>query len=84
MLMVLPQVVFGGAGIIGFGWTSADTARYGWFWPDFFFGMVVVGMVCGAVGSALYIVDAHREFFFLLCFFFRAERGNAGFYHALY
>jgi hypothetical protein len=89
MVMVVPQVVFGGAGIIGFGWTSADTARYGWFWPDFFFGMVVIGMVCGAVGSALYIVDAHREFFSLFSFFVslgrvgalkkkKRERGYAG------
>lgn len=61
MVLVLPQVVFGGAGIFGFGWTSDDAQRYGWFWPDFFFALVVMGMVCGAVGSALYIVDAHRE-----------------------
>jgi hypothetical protein len=35
--------------------------KYGWFWPDFFFALVVMGMVLGAVASALYIVDAHRE-----------------------
>ncbi|KAF2845091.1 MFS transporter-like protein [Plenodomus tracheiphilus IPT5] len=61
MVLVIPQVVLGGAGIIGFGWTSDDAVRYGWFWPDFFFALVVMGMVCGAVGSALYIVDAHRD-----------------------
>ncbi len=27
----------------------------------FFFALVVMGMVCGAVASALYIVDAHRK-----------------------
>jgi len=64
MVLVIPQVVFGGAGLIGFGWTSADAERYRWFWPDFFFALVVMGMVCGAVGSALYIVDAHRTCFF--------------------
>lgn len=61
MLLVVPQVLFGCAGIFGFGWTSGDAERYGWFWPDFFFALVVMGMVCGAVGSALYIVDAHRK-----------------------
>lgn len=61
MVLVIPQMVFGGAGIIGFGWTSADSERYRWIWPDFFFALVVIGMVCGAVGSALYIVDAHRS-----------------------
>jgi hypothetical protein len=60
LVLVIPQLIFGGAGIIGFGWTSDDAARYGWFWPDFWFGCTVVGMVCGAVGSALYVVDAHR------------------------
>jgi hypothetical protein len=64
LVLVIPQLIFGGAGIIGFGWTSGEAERYGWFWPDFFFGMVVVGMVCGAVGSALYLVDAHRKFHF--------------------
>jgi MFS family permease len=61
MILVIPQAVFGTAGIIGFGFTSSDAARYGWFWPDFFFALVVMGMVCGAVASALYIVDAHRD-----------------------
>ena len=61
MVLVVPQLILGCAGIYGFGWTSADTATYGWFWPDFFFALVVMGMVCGAVASALYIVDAHRK-----------------------
>ncbi|KAH6872381.1 major facilitator superfamily domain-containing protein [Alternaria rosae] len=60
MVLVIPQMILGCAGIYGFGWTSADAATYGWFWPDFFFALVVMGMVCGAVASALYIVDAHR------------------------
>jgi MFS family permease len=62
LFLVLPQLVLGGAGLYGFGWTASDTTRYGWFWPDFFFALVVMGMVCGAVSSALYIVDAHREY----------------------
>ncbi|KAL2351669.1 MFS transporter-like protein [Cryomyces antarcticus] len=61
LVLVLPQLLFGCAGLYGFGITSANTARYGWFWPDFFFALEVMGMVLGAVASALYIVDAHRD-----------------------
>lgn len=32
MVLVLPQMILGGAGLYGFGWTSADARRYGWFW----------------------------------------------------
>ena len=61
MLLVIPQLVFGCAGLYGFGITSANVYKYGWFWPDFFFALEVMGMVIGAVASALYIVDAHRK-----------------------
>ena len=61
IVLVVAQLVFGCAGLYGFGITGNDVARYGWFWPDFFFGLVVMGMVLGAVASALYIVDAHRK-----------------------
>lgn len=61
MILVIPQLIFGCAGLYGFGITSADPGRYGWFWPDFFFALEVMGMVLGAVASALYIVDAHRD-----------------------
>lgn len=61
MILVIPQLIFGAAGLYGFGWTSEHTVRYGWFWPDFFFALEVCGMVIGAVASALYIVDAHKE-----------------------
>ncbi|KAF2209911.1 hypothetical protein CERZMDRAFT_60980 [Cercospora zeae-maydis SCOH1-5] len=61
MLLVIPQLVFGCAGLYGFGITGNNTWKYGWFWPDFFFGMEVAGMIMGAVASALYIVDSHRE-----------------------
>jgi hypothetical protein len=61
LILVIPQLVFGCAGLYGFGITAENTGRYGWFWPDFFFALVVMGMVLGAVASALYIVDAHRE-----------------------
>lgn len=61
LLLVIPQLIFGCAGLYGFGITSNNTTRYGWFWPDFFFALEVMGMVLGAVASALYIVDAHRK-----------------------
>ena len=61
MFLVVPQLILGCAGLYGFGWTAADRIKYGWFWPDFFFALEVMGMVCGAVSSALYIVDAHRK-----------------------
>lgn len=61
MVLVLPQLIFGAAGLYGFGWTGDHTSRYGWFWPDFFFALEVIGMVIGAVASALYLVDAHRN-----------------------
>lgn len=57
ILLVIPQLIFGCAGLYGFGVTSSE-ARH-WFWPDFFFALEVMGMVIGAVASALYIVDAH-------------------------
>ncbi|PVH95713.1 MFS general substrate transporter [Periconia macrospinosa] len=61
LVLVIPQLILGGAGLYGFGWMSADVARYGWVWVDFWFGCEVAGMVCGAVASALYVVDAHRD-----------------------
>lgn len=61
LVLIIPQLIFGGAGLIGFGFTANDAMKYGWFWPDFFFALTVLGMVCGAVGAALYIVDAHRD-----------------------
>lgn len=67
ILLVLPQLVFGCAGLYGFGITGANVTRYGWFWPDFFFALVVMGMVIGTVASALYIVDAHRKFRYPIC-----------------
>lgn len=61
IILVIPQLIFGCAGLYGFGVTSARIVDYNWFWPVFFFGLEVMGMVIGAVASALYIVDAHRK-----------------------
>ncbi|KAL9007139.1 MAG: hypothetical protein Q9188_000174 [Gyalolechia gomerana] len=61
IVLVVVQLVFGCVGLYGFGVTADDVGRYGWFLPDMFFAFEVAGMVLGAVASALYIVDAHRE-----------------------
>jgi len=61
IVLVLPQLVFGCAGLYGFGITASRVIDFGWFWPIFFFALEVMGMVIGAVASSLYIVDAHRD-----------------------
>lgn len=61
IVLVIAQLIFSCAGLYGFGITGNNVAKYGWFLPDFFFALVVMGMVLGAVASALYIVDAHRK-----------------------
>ncbi|PWY76378.1 MFS transporter [Aspergillus sclerotioniger CBS 115572] len=61
ILLVIFQLVFSGAGLYGFGIIAQDVARYGWLVTDVFFALVIIGMVMGAVASALYIIDAHRE-----------------------
>ena len=61
IVLVVAQLVFGCAGLYGFGICANNVGKYGWFWPDFFYALEVIGMVLGAVASALYIVDAHRK-----------------------
>jgi len=60
IVLVIPQLIFGCAGLYGFGVTSSRLSEFHWAWPIFFFALEVMGMVIGAVASALYIVDAHR------------------------
>lgn len=61
MLLVIPQLIFGCGGLYAFGITAGDTYRYGWLAPCISFAFVTAGMVCGAVASSLYLVDAHRD-----------------------
>jgi MFS family permease len=61
IVLVFPMMIFSSIGLYGFGITAGNIAKYGWLIPDVFFGFVIVGMVMGAVASALYIVDAHRQ-----------------------
>ena len=61
ILLVLPMLVFCGIGLYGYGITAQNVTKYGWLIPDVFLAFILIGMVMGAVASALYIVDAHRE-----------------------
>lgn len=61
IILVIPQLIFGCAGLYLFGITAATLADYSWVMPILGFGLEVGGMVIGAVAASLYIVDAHRE-----------------------
>ena len=61
IVLVIPQLIFGCVGLYGFGYAAANVKPGGFFLPDFFFALEVMGMVLGAVASGLYIVDAHRK-----------------------
>lgn len=63
ILLVVPQLVIGCMGLYGFAITAqgALASQYHFVVPILFFGLVVCGMVVGAVASSLYIVDAYRE-----------------------
>ena len=77
IVLVIPQLILGCIGLYGFGITAANVGRYGWFLPDFFFALEVMGMVLGAVASALYIVDAH-SMSLLVCRLTRRANGYQG------
>ncbi|PWW76241.1 MFS general substrate transporter [Tuber magnatum] len=59
LYLVIPQTIAGCLGLYMFGVTASNTTKYGWFWPDFFFGLELMGMTMGAISSALYLVDAY-------------------------
>ncbi|KAI0404493.1 major facilitator superfamily transporter [Xylaria palmicola] len=63
IVLVIPQLLFGVAGLFGFAVTAQGTLeeRYHWVVPIVFFGFEVAGTVIGAVASSLYIVDAYRD-----------------------
>ena len=63
ILLVIPQLILGCAGLYGFGASAQAVTQYkvGWFAPEFCFTIEVMGMVLGAVASSLYVVDAHSE-----------------------
>ncbi|WEW60314.1 hypothetical protein PRK78_005799 [Emydomyces testavorans] len=59
IVLVIPMLIFSCAGLYGFAFVSDDIPRYGWLAPDIFFALMLIGMVMGAVASALYLIDAH-------------------------
>ncbi|EJT74215.1 hypothetical protein GGTG_08059 [Gaeumannomyces tritici R3-111a-1] len=63
IVLIIPQLILGCAGLYGFGITADGLLgdKYHWSVPIAFFGLVVAGMVVGAVASSLYIVDAYRD-----------------------
>ncbi|KAH6631550.1 major facilitator superfamily domain-containing protein [Chaetomium tenue] len=63
ILLVIPQMILGCAGLYGFGVTVDGLLgyKYTYIVPLVFFGLQVAGMVIGAVASSLYIVDAYRD-----------------------
>ncbi|AEO55516.1 hypothetical protein MYCTH_2299442 [Thermothelomyces thermophilus ATCC 42464] len=63
ILLVIPQLIIGCAGLYGFGTTIDGLLyeKYHYAVPLTFFGLEVAGMVIGAVASSLYIVDAYRD-----------------------
>jgi hypothetical protein len=70
LLLVFFQLLFSGIGLYGFGIVADDVAKYSWLPVEVFFMFVIMGMIMGAVASALYIVDAHRMLFAFSFFFF--------------
>ncbi|KAM7207153.1 Major facilitator superfamily domain containing protein [Naviculisporaceae sp. PSN 640] len=63
LFLVIPQMVFGCAGLYGWGITVDGLLKdkYPYQVPMTFFALEVAGMVIGAVASSLYIVDAYRD-----------------------
>lgn len=61
IMLIIPTLVFSAIGLFGFGITAADVVKYGWVVPDVFLAFIIMGMVMGAIASAQYLVDAHRD-----------------------
>lgn len=61
ILLVIPTMIFSAIGLYGFGITAANIKRYGWLVPDVFLAFIIMSMVMGAIASAQYLVDAHRD-----------------------
>ena len=61
IVLIIPQLIFGCAGLFLFGITANRLVDYSYYLPILGFGLEVGGMVIGAVAASLYIVDAHRK-----------------------
>ncbi|KAK5045417.1 hypothetical protein LTR84_009281 [Exophiala bonariae] len=61
ILLVIPTLVTATIGLFGFGITANNITRYGWLIPEVFLAFIIVSMVMGAIASAQYLLDAHRD-----------------------
>lgn len=61
ILLVIPTLVFATIGLYGFGITADNVYRYGWLIPEVFLAFIIISMVMGAIASAQYLLDAHRD-----------------------
>jgi hypothetical protein len=61
ILLVIPTLVFSVVGLYGFGITANNVTRYGWLVPEVFLAFIIISMVTGAIASAQYLLDAHRD-----------------------
>jgi len=61
ILLVIPTLVFSALGLYGFGITANNVYRYGWLVPEVFLAFIIISMVMGAIASAQYLLDAHRD-----------------------
>lgn len=61
ILLVIPTLIFSCIGLYGFGITANDVGRYGWIVPEVFLAFIIISMVMGSIGSAQYLLDAHRD-----------------------
>lgn len=61
ILLAIPTLIFTAIGLYGFGIAANNTYKYGWLIPDVFLMFIIISMVMGAVCSAQYLLDAHRD-----------------------
>ena len=61
ILLVIPTLIFSAIGLYGFGITAGNVTRYGWLIPEVFLAFIIISMVMGAIASAQYLLDAHRD-----------------------
>lgn len=61
LLLVIPTLITTAIGLYGFGITANNTYKYGWLIPDVFLAFIIISMVMGAIASAQYLLDAHRD-----------------------
>ncbi|RMZ90129.1 hypothetical protein DV736_g2652, partial [Chaetothyriales sp. CBS 134916] len=63
ILLMVPTLVFSSIGLYGFGITAEGVthSKYHWIVPEVFLAFILIAMVMGAVASAQYLLDAHRD-----------------------